>query len=128
MRSFCRDWIVLKFCGGCTVRCRLLRFAGRLAVAAALIVPSFAVVAGVGALSHSQGLPLVSTDLDATAASGGITLSFPNAPIASAGSIGPSGTVSFTARTKNNGAVAPGVTVYLCECLESANVADSVAG
>lgn len=110
------------------MKSRLGGFVGRVLVAAALIVPSFAVVAGVGALSHSQGLPLVTSDLDATAASGGITLSFPSAPITSAGAIGPSGTVSWTARTKNNGAVAPGVTVYLCQCLESANIADSVAG
>jgi glyoxylase-like metal-dependent hydrolase (beta-lactamase superfamily II) len=35
--------------------------------------------------------------------------------------------VSWTARTKNNGAIAPGVTVYLYQCLESANIVDSMA-
>jgi hypothetical protein len=111
------------------VKTRLLRGFGRLVVAAALILPSFAVVVGVGALNHSHGMGTFVTDIDANAAgTGGLTIAFPNPPIASAGSIGPSGVLNFTARTKLNGAVDPGVTVYLCQCLESANIADSVAG
>ncbi len=106
---------------------RFLRAIGRTVVAVALIVPSFAVVAGLGALGHTQGLPALVTDLDASAAGNGQTIAFPSSTIASAGAIGPSGTVDFTLRTKLSG-VNDSVTVYLCQCLESANVADSVSG
>ena len=110
------------------MKTRFLRAIGRTVIAAALIVPSFAVVAGVGALGHTQGLPSLVTDLDASAAGNGLTIAFPGSTIASAGAIGPSGTASFTLRTKLNGVDDPNVPVWLCQCLESANVSDSVAG
>jgi hypothetical protein len=109
------------------VRQRFLRVFGRTVVAAALIVPSFAVVAGLGVIGHTQGLPALVTDLDASAAGSSQTVAFPSSTITSAGAIGPSGTLDFTLRTKLNG-VNDSVTVYLCQCLESANVADSVTG
>ncbi len=107
---------------------RFIRALGRTAVAACLIVPSFAVVAGLGAMGHTQGLPTVATDLDAAAAGNGLTIAFNSSTIATAGSIGPSGTVNITVSTKMSGVADPGVTVYLCECLESANIADGVPG
>jgi hypothetical protein len=110
------------------VKQRFLRAIGRTVVAAALIVPSFAVVAGLGALGHTQGLPTVATDLDAAAAGSGLTIAFNSSTIAPAGSIAPGGTVNITVRTKLSGVNDPGVTVYLCECLESANQPDGVAG
>jgi hypothetical protein len=110
------------------VKKRFLRALGRTVVAATLIVPSFAVVAGLGALGHTQGLPTVATDLDAAAAGNGLTIAFNSSTIAPAGSIGPSGTVNITVSTKLSGVADPGVTVYLCECLESANIQDGVTG
>jgi len=110
------------------VKQRFLRAIGRTVVAAALIVPSFAVVAGLGALGHTQGLPTVATDLDAAAAGNGLTIAFNSSTIAPAGSIAPSGTVNITVRTKLSGVNDPGVTVYLCECLGNPNVQDGVSG
>ncbi len=107
---------------------RFLKAIGRTVVAAALIVPSFAAVAGFGALGHTQGIPTVATDVDASAAGNGLTIAF-NAPtIATAGSIAPNGTVDITVRTKMGGVADPGVTVYLCECQETPNVPDGVPG
>ena len=79
-------------------------------------------------MGHTQGLPTVATDLDAAAAGNGLTIAFNSSTIATAGSIGPSGTVNITVSTKMSGVADPGVTVYLCECLESANIADGVPG
>ncbi len=81
----------------------MLRLIGRLGVTAALVVPSFAVVVGVGALSHGSALPLVAGDLDASASSTGFNIAFAAPPIASAGSISPGGSVNFTLTSKNNG-------------------------
>jgi hypothetical protein len=89
---------------------------------------SFAVVAGLGALGHTQGLPTVATDLDAAAASNGLTVSFSAPTLASAGSIAPGASVNLTLRTKLSGVLDPGVTVYVCECMEKATVADGVSG
>jgi hypothetical protein len=109
------------------VKKRFLRAIGRTVVAAALIVPSFAAVAGLGALGHTQGIPALVTDIDASAAGSGQTVAFAGSTIASAGAIGPSGTVDFTLRTKLGG-VNDSVPVYLCQCLDKANVADGVLG
>jgi hypothetical protein len=84
------------------VKSGVLRLIGRLGVTAALVVPSFAVVVGVSSLGHSSGLPLVSTDLDASAQTG-FSIQFAAPPIASAGSIAPGGSVNFTLTAKMNG-------------------------
>ena len=107
---------------------RFLRAIGRTVVAAALIVPSFAVVAGLGALGHTQGLPTVATDLDAAAAGSELTIAFDSSTIAPAGSLAPNGSANITVFTKISGANDPGVTVYLCQCQEKPNVPDSVPG
>jgi Calx-beta domain-containing protein len=88
--------------------------AGRLAIAAALILPSFAVVAGIGAAGHVSG-PLIPGDLDgsASAQTTGIGYSFSAPPIAPAGSLGPSQSVTFILKVKNNGVADPGGPVYL---------------
>jgi hypothetical protein len=85
------------------VKSGVLRLIGRVGVTAALVVPSFAVVVGVGALSRGSGLPLVAGDLDASAQSTGFNIAFAAPPIASAGSIVPGGSVNFTLTSKNNG-------------------------
>lgn len=88
---------------------------GRIAVAAALILPSFAVVAGMGAVSHSWGLPLVPGDLDgsASAQTTGLGYAFGAPPIAPAGALGPNQSVTFVLKVKNNGVSDPGGPVYL---------------
>jgi hypothetical protein len=95
------------------VKSGALRLIGRLGLTAALVVPSFAVVVGVGALGHSSGLPGVSADLDASAASTGFNIAFSAPPIASAGSIVPGGSVNFTLTSKNNGVADPNVSVQI---------------
>ena len=89
-----------------------LRLIGRLGVTAALVVPSFAVVVGVGALGHSSGLPTITSDLDASAKTG-FVISFAAPPIASAGSIAPDGSVNFTLSSKLNGVADPNVNVQV---------------
>lgn len=64
----------------------------------------------------------------ALASSGGVHFAFPQPPIAPAGSIPAGGSLSFTLRVTNGGAPDPGVTAYLCQCLDSPGVADSVPG
>jgi len=91
----------------------VLRLIGRLGVTAALVVPSFAVVVGVGALGHSSGLPTVAGDLDAHAQSTGFNIAFAAPPIASAGSIVPGGSVNFTLTSKNGGVADPNVQVQV---------------
>jgi hypothetical protein len=88
---------------------------GRLAVAAALILPSFAVIVGVGATNHSLGAQLVPGDLDgsASAQTTGIAYAFGAPPIAPAGSLGPDKSVSILLRVRNNGVAYPGGPVYL---------------
>lgn len=88
----------------------VLRLISRVGVTAALVIPSFAVVVGVGALGHTSGLSPITTDLDA-AAQTGFSIQFAAPPIASAGSIAPGGTVSFTLTSKLNGLADPNVTV-----------------
>ena len=61
-------------------------------------------------------------------ASTGVHIAFSSPPIAPAGSIPAGGSLAFTLRVTNNGVIDPGVTVYLCQCLDAAGVADSVAG
>jgi len=95
------------------VKSGVLRLVGRLGVTAALVVPSFAVVVGVGALGHSSGLPSITSDLDAAAQSTGYNIAFANPPIASAGSIVPGGSVNFTLTSKNNGVADPNQTVQV---------------
>ncbi len=97
------------------VNVRLGSAIGRVAVAAALIVPSFAVVAGLGAVSHSWGFPLVPGDLDgsASAQTTGLGYAFGAPPIAPAGSLGPNQSVTFVLKVKNNGVADPGGPVYL---------------
>ncbi len=90
----------------------VLRLIGRLGVTAALVVPSFAVVVGVGALGHSSGLPTITSDLDASAKTG-FVISFAAPPIASAGSIAPGGSVNFTLSSKLNGIADPNVNVQV---------------
>ena len=87
---------------------------GRIAVAAALIVPSFAVVAAMGAASHVSG-PLVLGDLDGSASTQttGLSYAFGAPPIAPAGSLGPNQSVNFVLKVKNNGVADPGGPVYL---------------
>jgi hypothetical protein len=85
------------------VKSGALRLLGRVGVTVALVVPSFAVVVGMGALGHSTGLPLLSNDLEASAQTSGFNIAFANPPIASAGSIVPGGSVNFTLTSKNNG-------------------------
>jgi Calx-beta domain len=63
----------------------------------------------------------------ASAQSSGIAFHFPQPPIASAGSIGPNGSVNFVLRVTNNGAKDPGYTVYLCECDEQPGRTDGYA-
>ncbi len=93
---------------------RLGRAVGRVAVAAALIVPSFAVIAGMGAAGHVAG-PLVLGDLDGSASTQttGLTYAFGAPPIAPAGSLGPNQSVNFVLKVKNNGVADPGGPVYL---------------
>lgn len=88
---------------------------GRFGVAAALILPSFAVVAGLGAISHSWGFPTVPGDLDgsASASTTGLGYAFGAPPIAPAGSLGPNQSVTFILKVKNNGLSDPGGPVYL---------------
>lgn len=97
------------------VNVRLGGAVGRIAVAAALILPSFAVIAGIGAASHSLGLPAVPGDLDGSvsAQTTGIGYAFGAPPIAPAGSLGPNQSVSFVLKVKNNGVADPGGPVYL---------------
>jgi hypothetical protein len=106
---------------------RFLRAIGRTVLAAALIVPSVAAVAGLSALGHTQGIPALVTDLDASAAGTGQTIGFGTSTIASAGTMGPGATVNFTIHTKV-GSVNDSVTVYLCQCLDKANAPDGVTG
>jgi hypothetical protein len=82
---------------------------------------SFAVVAAALALPALGGAP-------AMASTSGVHFAFPQPPIAPAGSIPAGGSLSFTLRVTNNGAADPGVTAYLCQCQDSAGVADSVPG
>jgi hypothetical protein len=91
----------------------VLRLVGRLGVTVALVVPSFAVVVGVGALGHSAGLPLLSTDMDASASTTGFSLQFAAPPIATAGSIAPGGSVNFSLLTKNNALPDPNISVQV---------------
>jgi len=97
------------------VNVRLGSTIGRMAVAAALILPSFAVVAGVGAVSHSWGFPVVPGDLDgsASAQTTGLGYAFGAPPIAPAGSLGPNQSVTIVVKVKNNGVADPGGPVYL---------------
>jgi hypothetical protein len=90
------------------------RTLGRFAVAAALILPSFAVIIGVGSAAHNPGIP-VPGDLDgsASAQTTGIGYAFGAPPIAPAGSLGPSQAVNFVVKVKNNGVADPGGPVYL---------------
>ncbi len=90
------------------------RTLGRFAVAAALILPSFAVIIGLGSTTHNPGIP-VPGDLDgsASAQTTGIGYNFGAPPIAPAGSLGPSQAVTFVLKVKNNGVADPGGPVYL---------------
>lgn len=72
-------------------------------------------------------LPGLST-APAMASSSGVHFAFPAPPIAPAGSIPAAGSLAFTLRVTNNGVADPGVTAYLCQCQDSAGVADSVPG
>jgi len=94
---------------------RLGRAIGRVAVAAALILPSFVVVAGLGAVDHSWGFPVVPGDLDgsASAQTTGLGYAFGAPPIAPAGALGPNQSVTFVLKVKNNGVADPGGPVYL---------------
>lgn len=96
------------------VKLGLGRTLGRFAVAAALILPSFAVIIGVGSAAHNPGIP-VPGDLDgsASAQTTGIGYAFGAPPIAPAGSLGPSQAANFVLKVKNNGVADPGGTVYL---------------
>src|ERR1700690_1463170 len=86
-----------------------------MAVAAALILPSFAVVAGLGGVNHSWGLPIVPGDLDgsASASTTGLGYAFGAPPIAPAGALGPNQSVTVVLKVKNNGVADPGGPVYL---------------
>jgi hypothetical protein len=97
------------------VKVRLGSAVGRVAVAAALILPSFAVIAGVGAASHSWAFPVVPGDLDGSvsAQTTGLGYAFGAPPIAPAGSLGPNQSVTFNLKVKNNGVADPGGPVYL---------------
>jgi hypothetical protein len=97
------------------VKVRLDSAIGRIAVAAALIVPSFAVIAGVGASSHAWSFPVVPGDLDGSvsAQTTGIGYAFGAPPIAPAGSLGPNQSVAFVLKVKNNVVADPGGPVYL---------------
>ena len=97
------------------VKGRLGSAIGRIAVAAALILPSFAVIAGVGAASHSWAFPVVPGDLDGSvsAQTTGLGYAFGSPPIAPAGSLGPNQSVTFTLKVKNNGVADPGGPAYL---------------
>jgi len=92
------------------VKSGVLRLIGRLGVTAALVVPSFAVVVGVGALGHTSGLPTIAADLDANAQTG-FSIQFAAPPIASAGSIAPGGSENFTLTSRLNGLADPNVNV-----------------
>jgi hypothetical protein len=93
----------------------VLRLIGRIGVTAALVIPSFAVVVGVGAIGNSSGSPLMTTDLDASAQSIGFSIQFAAPPIASAGSIAPGGQASFTLTSKDNGVADPDVQVAVAQ-------------
>jgi hypothetical protein len=100
---------------GNSVKSGVLRLIGRIGVTAVLVVPSFAVVVGVGAFSHGSGLPLVAGDLDASAQTTGFNIAFASPPIASAGSIAPGGSVNFTLSSKFNGVAAPNSNVSITQ-------------
>jgi len=97
------------------VKVRLGSSIGRIAVAAALFIPSFAVIAGVGASSHAWAIPVVPGDLDGSvsAQTTGLGYAFGAPPIAPAGSLGPNQSVSFKVKVSNNGVADPGGPVYL---------------
>jgi hypothetical protein len=78
------------------VRVRISRSAGRLGLTAALIVPAFA----------ASGMSASAT---------GLTLSFAAPPIATAGSIGPGASTSFTLSAKIGTAAAPNTTVWITQ-------------
>jgi hypothetical protein len=112
------------------VNIRLGSAIGRFAVAAALIVPSFAVVAGMGAAGHSWGFPVVPGDLDGSvsASTTGLSYAFGAPPIAPAGSLGPNQSVTFILKVKNNGVSDPGGPVYLSYSSPALGDSTSVPG
>ena len=99
--------------GGIQLKSGVLRLVGRLGVTTALVVPSFAVALGVGALGHSSGLSLLATGINASAQSSGFNIAFSAPPIAPAGSIAPGGSLNFTLTSKNNGVVQPNTQVQI---------------
>jgi len=93
---------------------QLRRSAVRIFVVAALVVPSFAAIVGMGAAGHISG-PLVLGDLDGSASgqTTGLSYAFSAPPIAPAGALGPNQSVTFVLKVKNNGVADPGGPVYL---------------
>lgn len=112
--------------GGLSVKARLSSVIGRTLVALALVVPAVAATGGAGAGAHATGVPLVAGHLSSPT-TGGLTFSFPAPPIATAGSIAPGKTLSFTLRTKIGG-VAASATVYICQCLDAPGIHSGVSG
>ena len=89
-----------------------------------LTLGKFVVACG---LAAAIALPALGAS-PALASSGGVHFAFPQPPIAPAGSIPAGGSLSFTLRVTKGGAPDPGATAYLCQCLDSPGVADSVPG
>lgn len=101
---------------------RVLRIAGQGLVAAALAIPSFGAVVGMGVLSHPSAQPVIPGAIDGDdvfAKAGGISYGFGAPPIAPAGSLGPNAVLSFTLNVKNNGVADPGGLVYLASGYQS---------
>jgi hypothetical protein len=95
-------------------------------VALALVFSAFAATGGAAGGAQAKGGPVVGGRVS-SATSGGLTISFPAPPITAAGGIAPSGSQSFTLRTKIGG-LAASATVYICQCLDAPGVHSGVSG